>query len=378
MQRNANVIKLLSDLVAIDSQSVKDNSSIISLLAGWFKDYKQSTQVWVRDIDGVKGKNLIVKIPGVSSEKCLVFICHTDTVPPSESWETNPFILEENNGKLYGLGACDTKGGIASLIEAVFTLPDKPAYDVYLVFDGDEEATSVGVQKFIKQCKLKNPKFIAIEPTDNKILIGQRSIIKFIITTHGVPQHSSIATPEINKKYNAIYKMTEVMKALSDDAEKLSYEKDALLGTHTQNFGVISGGTVHNVIPEACTLTMHRRILPNRDMYKELQEVKRIVHSVDKTADVVLMGPPEAGFKTSVDSLFTKSILTAAQSFIPETSFDVFRAWSEAGATSEKGESIIYGPGSLSEAHRANEFVEAKELFQFVHIYQKIMQEVQF
>ncbi len=378
MKQDEHVIQLLSDLVAIDSQSSKNNSTVIALISKWFTDYKQYIQSWVRDVDGVKGENLIVKIPGKSSEECLVFLCHLDTVPPNESWETDPFILEEKEGNLYGLGACDTKGGIVALIEAVLTLSDKPLFDTYLVFDGDEEGTSVGVEKFIKHFSEKNPHFIAIEPTDHKVLIAQRSVIKFIITTHGRSQHSSIATPEINKKYNAIYKMATVMDALSKDAEKLAKEKDPLLGTHTQNFGVINGGGVHNVIPEKCVLIMHRRILPSRDKDKELEAVRKVVHSVDPGADIALMGPPEAGFYTSQDSVFVKNVLSTAKKLLSNADFGVFTAWAEAGVTSQKGESIIFGPGSLSQAHNPNEFISAQELFSFVHVYQKILREVAF
>src|SRR5579862_2874452 len=104
-----NVVTLLSKLVSIDSRSSKDNIPIIRLLQKYFKNYSQTIQKWIRE-DGIKGENLIVKIPGKTSLSCIVFVCHMDTVPPSDAWETNPFILEEIEGRLYGLGTCDTKG----------------------------------------------------------------------------------------------------------------------------------------------------------------------------------------------------------------------------------------------------------------------------
>ena len=118
MQRNDSVITLLSDLVAIDSQSHKGNREIISYLSKLFPHYEQTRESWVRESDGVQGENLLVKIPGKNHEQSLVFVCHMDTVPTSSAWETDPFILEEKEGKLYGLGACDTKGGVAAVIEA--------------------------------------------------------------------------------------------------------------------------------------------------------------------------------------------------------------------------------------------------------------------
>lgn len=376
MAKSMNVISLLSELVAIDSQSSKDNSPIISLVQKWFEKYPQTIQTWVREIDGVKGKNLIIKIAGKRSDQATVFICHLDTVPPNDSWETDPFILEEQEGNLYGLGACDTKGGVAALLQAVLTLTEKPARDTYILFDGDEEETSEGVNKFVKKCAIKNPQFIAIEPTDTQVLIAQRAIVKMKITTHGTSQHSSKATPEINEKYNAIHKMAKVMIALEKDAEKIAKEKDDFMGTNTQNFGIISGGTAHNVVPQSCSLTMHRRLLPQRDATKELQEVRKIVKEADSGASVELIGPPELGFKTSHDSSFAKQTLSIVKKTLPQMKFGVFIAWSEAGATNKKGESLILGPGSIQQAHRANEYINAQELFHFVEIFSNLLQEV--
>ena len=372
MQKSFDVIQILSDLVAVDSRSNKDNKQIIDLLSNWFKTYEQYRQEWVRE-DGVKGQNLIVKIPGKRSDNSLVIVCHMDTVPPSDAWETDPFILEEAEGKLFGLGVCDTKGGIAAAIAAVCTLQEQPATDVYFLFDGDEESFATGARKFKKTCNLKNPKFIFIEPTEQNVMTAQRSVFSLSIRTHGIAQHASLGTPEKNENESAIYKMTRVLNMLIEDAKELSKEKDSVLGSNSQNIGTILGGTAGNVIPDRCEVSVDRRLLPGRTLDGEVQRIKKLVQSIDNHSEImnIDMAP---GFHTSEQSDFVQKTKHIMEQYYPQTSFAPFIAWSEAGLFQDLGDVIILGPGSLiNQAHKANEYIEAKDLFNFVHVYKDIL-----
>lgn len=370
-----NLFDRLQALVAIDSNVAISNAPLIQLLQSWFADFSTEVQEWETK-DGVKSKNLVVKIPGKISTQATVFICHIDTVPTSSKWTTDPFTLVEKEDKLYGLGSCDTKGGVAALIEAVLTLKDQPGRDTYIVFDGDEENTKVGINTYLKTMDISNPQFVAIEPTDGNICISQRSLIKLRITTHGVSQHSSKAIPELNDADNAIHKMAKVMMVLQEDAKKLSEETDELLGTHTQNFGVISGGVAHNVVPDSCSLIMHRRLLPKRNVYEEKEYITKLLMPIDSSVTVEHIGEEQPGFSTPESSPFVKQVLTQAKKQLPNAHLSAFIAWSEAGMTSSKGESVILGPGSIHQAHNANEFVSKKELSQFVTLFSDIIKSI--
>ena len=375
MQRNDTVIKLLSDLVAIDSQSYKGNKEIIVYLSKLFSTYEQTRESWIRESDGVQGENLLVKIPGKNHEQSLIFVCHMDTVPTSSAWETDPFILEEKEGKLYGLGACDTKGGVAAAIEAVFSLSDKPAYDTYLVFDGDEEVSSTGALKLLKKMPFTNPHFIFIEPTDGQLHIAQRAILKFDVITHGVSTHASLGTPVRNETENAIHKMGKVISLLANDASEIAQEKHAYLASSTQNFGLLEGGTARNVFADKAVLTVDRRLLPHRDPKKEFERLKKLI--ADAVPGTTMQFDDAApAFAMESTNHFVQEVLQAYVSVEPKARADAFQAWSEAGLFAQKGDVVILGPGSLvGQAHKANEFVESTDLFHFVHIYQKIMQE---
>ncbi|HEV2339521.1 MAG TPA: M20/M25/M40 family metallo-hydrolase [Patescibacteria group bacterium] len=367
-----DTIKRLSDLIAIDSQSHNGNKDIIRLLAQWFAQYKSTLQQWKR-ADGVEGQNLVIKIPGKKQSQSLVFIGHTDTVPTSKQWEIDPFQLIEKNGKLYGLGSCDTKGGIAALISSLFSLKEKPAYDTYIIFDGDEEVSATGAQAFLKTVSLPSPHFIFLEPTDNQVAIGMRSILQMIITTHGTATHSSQATPENNKKNNAIYKMHKILSALSIDADEYAKNIDQVYGITTQNFGIIQGGTAMNVFADDCSLILERRCLPNIDLQKEFTHVQELVTKIDSDA-MIRRDQALPSFSLSKSNTFAQSVLSEAQEIIPSIAFGIFPAWSEAGLFADRGDVVILGPGSLvHQAHRANEYIEKKELLQFVGVFRNIL-----
>lgn len=370
-----NVVALLARLIAIDSQSSKDNAPVIALLSLWFAGYQTHIHEWTREKDGIKGKNLIVKIPGKNSEKSLVFLCHMDTVPPSSAWETDPFILEEVEGKLYGLGACDTKGGVASLIQAVFSLTQQPAVDTYLVFDGDEESTWTGAKSFHKHYALPNPTFIAVEPTDATLCLGARSILECTITTNGISTHASFGTPELNRKKNAIYKMNSILNVLIEDAHVLSQEHDALMGSNSQNIGMILGGTARNVLPDTCTMTLDRRLLPTKDMEQELLFLKEMIQLVDPHATIGSVFY-QKGFRMNEDTKEIKQMVKIIQKTLPDIKAGCFQAMSEVTLFQEMGDCIVLGPGSISLAHRANEYVRSKELFDYVNIYRDIIEAV--
>lgn len=369
-----NVTDRLTQLVAISSHSSIDNTPIIQLLASWFATYQTEIQEWVRH-DGIKGKNLVVTIPGKSDEKTLVWVGHVDTVPSSPAWTTNPLEVVEKNGKLYGLGAADTKGGIATLVDAVLTLKEKPVYNTVLVFDGDEEMDSTGAICYRKTLYLPNPLFICLEPTYRQLHIGQRSLLKCTLVAKGQAIHAGQATPKKSETNNAINKMTRVLLALEKDEEELAKESDDLLGTNTQNFGTITGGTARNVFASECRVVFERRFITSRNPKKEFERLQKLVSETEPDVELVL-DQTEPGFATNSDNQLVVSVLRSLKKTFPESKTAAFPAWSEAGILAESGPAVIIGPGNIAEqAHRADEYVEKAELMSYVTIFQDILKQ---
>lgn len=363
--------EILSELIKIPSVSSQDNSPIIQKISTYFEKYEQKMQEWKR-WDDTPGKNLIVKIPGKDSSSSLVFACHMDTVPSSSKWETDPFSLIEKDEKLYGLGSCDTKGGTAALISAVLNISSQPLYDTFLVFSGDEEVSCSGMHKLKEDLFFNNPKFIFLEPTDHKVLISQRGLAGMEIELHGEAQHGSYATPEKNKEFNAIYKMSKMVQMLIEDAEKLAEEQDLLLGSNTQNLGVIQGGTARNVMADTCTVGFDRRLLPSHNPEKEIERLSEMVKNMYPDAKI---GNTDVlpSFSTDKNAPLVSDTLKILYSMFQDAGLGGFQAWSEAGLFSDFKEVIILGPGSIEQAHRANEYVSKQDLEIFVNIFKEII-----
>ncbi len=363
--------EILSELIKIPSVSSQDNFPIIQKISQYFEKYELTWQEWKR-WDDTPGKNLIVKIPGKDSSASLVFVCHMDTVPSSSKWETDPFSLVEKDEKLYGLGSCDTKGGTAALISAVLSLSSQPEYDTFLVFSGDEEVSCSGMRKLQEDLFFNSPKFIFLEPTDHKILISQRGLAGMEIELHGEAQHGSYATPENNKEFSAIYQMSKVLDMLIEDAEKLAEEKDPLLGSNTQNLGIINGGTARNVMADFCKVGFDRRLLPSHNPEEEIKRLSEMVKNMYPNAKI---GNTDVlpSFSTEKDAPLVSETLKIVSSKFHDADLGGFQAWSEAGLFSNFKEVIILGPGSIQQAHRANEYISINDLESFVDIFKEVI-----
>ncbi len=124
-------IKILNDLISIDSQTNKSNSDITSYIEEYFSDFEKFSY----NLNGIKRYNLIVKV-GEGKGEPLIFALHTDTIEIQKGWATNPLIPYQRENKIFGLGASDVKGSLACLIAS--SLNCKPSRNVYFVFVGSE------------------------------------------------------------------------------------------------------------------------------------------------------------------------------------------------------------------------------------------------
>lgn len=178
---------ILRDLVGFNTIKDKENVEIMNYIEkilieqGFQTDYK--------------GKNLIMSI---KDEYNLGFLGHTDTVEAGNQWKTNPFEMQEKDGKLYGLGVCDMKGGIAAMLTAVSQVDfGNFRKGMKLYFTYDEEIGFSGIKDVIRQEKTFPDTTIFGEPTNNEMMVGSKGLMEYQISFQGVKAHSS--TPEKGK-----------------------------------------------------------------------------------------------------------------------------------------------------------------------------------
>jgi acetylornithine deacetylase len=270
----------------------------------------------------------------------VVLSTHMDTVPPFlPSREDVEFI--------WGRGACDAKGIIASMIHAAEGLLEQGHQNLGLLFVVGEERNSVGAR-----CANTQPRgsryLIDGEPTENKLALGSKGALRLEVEAGGRMAHS--AYPELGD--SAILKLLDALQRL----RAVPLPVDPVLGEGTCNIGTITGGRAPNVIPDRASAEVMIRLVNHSGDLRQ-QVVAAMGDGV--TARVVLEVPPVrlgtiAGIETTVVKFTTD---------IPELT-----RW---------GEPFLLGPGSIHVAHTGEERVPKRELVEAVGLYQQMIKELQ-
>jgi acetylornithine deacetylase len=265
---------------------------------------------------------------------------HIDTVPPF-------FPSREDDEFIWGRGACDTKGIIASMIFAVETLLATGERRVALLFVVGEERNSAGAQAAAKDPR--GSKFmINGEPTESKLVLGSKGALRFEIVAKGRMAHS--AYPHLGD--SAIEKLLDALERV----RRISLPSDKVLGKSTLNIGTIQGGRAPNVIPDHAMAEVFIRLVDDGDSTR-----RAVAEAVADTAEArevlcipaVHMGLIE-GLETSVVAFTTD---------IPAFS----GAW---------GTPYLFGPGSIHVAHTDEERIAKRELVAAIETYQTIVKQL--
>ena len=241
----------------------------------------------VKNIPKTKNRSFVIKIRDSQAKKRpLVFLCHLDTVTPSNQWLFDPYTPTIKNSKLFGLGASDMKGSVAALLKSVLELK-KINRPTYLAFTSDEETTVNDIKELTREIVFNEAIVIALEPTEGKIRVGQKGVLELRITISGVSHHASKATRRLNKKDNAIYKMGSVINYIK------KYETSIFNKRYpnkvTFNFGKIEGGIAVNCMAENCFLEISCRFDPSVSSKELYKKIKADIEKVDNTAKIKLL-----------------------------------------------------------------------------------------
>ena len=367
-----NSVKILTDLISFKTISGEDNNSLIDYCDDILKKIGASS---FRTFDDDKKRvNLFatIKAKNSSNKKPIIFSGHTDVVPVSKGWSTDPFIATIKNNKLYGRGSCDMKGFIAC------TLAFAPIYsetnldrDIHFSFTFDEETACQGAPILIEELKKRNITdgiCIIGEPTNMKIIDAHKGCYEYTTYFEGLAGHSSAP----NKGVSAVEYASRYVNRLIELRERLVERapKDSIFDPphSTLSIGAIFGGIAHNVIADKCHVNWETRPVVKEDaifLNKEL----------DKYANEILL--PEM-IKVYPNSSIKKKIIGEIVGFDREAKSDacelissltgdnsrqVVSFGTEAGLFQEIGIStVVCGPGSIEQAHKIDEYIILDEL----------------
>jgi len=301
--------------------------------------------------------NLIARWrPKNKIKQTILLAPHLDTVGA----DGTKFIPQRKNGRLYGRGACDTKGSVAAMLTALCELAESKnrPRETEIVFAGliDEEHAQAGSRALVKN-KFKADLAIVGEPTKLQVVTAHKGSLWLELATRGQAAHG--ATPQFGK--NAIREIARIVDFLETDyAARLRRKKHPLLGTATVNVGTISGGTQPNIVPDVCKITVDRRTLPGETDAGVRREIaallrgKKLAATISSTKLAPAL-PLETNFKLPLVQKFMKCV---GQSKPLGVHFFCDAAVLSAGGIP----GVVFGPGDIAQAHTADEWISLAEL----------------
>jgi len=367
-----NSIKILSDLISFKTISGQDNNSLINycddilkkLGATSFKTFDDEKKR-VNLFATLKAKKTNGKIP-------IILSGHTDVVPVSKGWSSDPFKATIKNGKLYGRGSCDMKGFIAcTLAYAPIFSKSNLDRDIHFSFTFDEETACIGAPILIEELKKRGfNKGICIvgEPTNMKIIDAHKGAYEYTTYFEGLAGHSSqphkgVSAVEYAARY--VNKLIELREKLKDRAPKNSIFDPPY---STLSVGGIFGGIAHNVISDKCHVKWETRPVVKDDAIFLNSEIDKYVNE-NLLPDMKKIFPNSKISKEIIGEIigFNRHKKSDACEFVSsitgDNSRNVVSFGTEAGLFQEIGISaVVCGPGSIEQAHKIDEFIQLEEI----------------
>jgi len=364
--------KLLYDLVSFDTTSRNSNLELIDYVAQYLGSFGIACRR-VHDESGGKA-NLYATIgpenlPGVMPSG------HTDVVPvDGQPWSTDPFSVMMQDGRFFGRGTADMKGFIACVLARVPQMLEKPLQvPVHIALSYDEEIGCIGVRRLLdvlQQLPVKPAMGIIGEPTRMKIIHAHKGKQGWRVSVHGRAAHSAYPVEGVNAVEIAAELICHIRRIYSAVPEKGPIDNAYRVPHSTLHVGPIEGGRALNIVPDLCEFSFEVRHLPEETSQGYFQQVVKyaeevlvpLMHSVDPQTGIsfeALAGYP--GLCTVQDSPVVRFIqMLLEDTDVPgKISFG-----SEAGLFGEQVDvpCVVCGPGSIQQAHRADEYVSEEQL----------------
>jgi succinyl-diaminopimelate desuccinylase len=327
-------------------------------------------------LDAWKGNhaNVVAHIKSTGRRPALFFACHLDVVSPGEeAWRHDPFEAYEANGKIYGRGTVDMKGGTAAAItaicEAVRSGQDLQG-DIVFAATAGEETDSAGVIRLM-QNRDWLPALAGIivpEPTDFAVITAHRGMLWLQIATKGKAAHSSMP----HRGVNAIMHMKHLLDAL--ERYEIVHAPHPMLGKCSTSVNTIAGGEAMNIVPDQCVIGLDIRTLPGQnhdalqaDIERLLARLKAEVPHFESTLSVV----------RSVGAMETDSQCPFVEEFCTAVDVDMTNA---VGFTTDGphllplgAPIVIYGPGKPSLCHQVDEHIAVDDLQRCTDIFTDVI-----
>ena len=375
--KNERVVDLLHDLVAIPSVNpIYDPAStgegdVAAYVEAWARGLGLES---IRQAVFPGRDNVLVRLQGPAGAPVLLMEAHMDTV----GVEAMPgaFAPDIRDGRLYGRGACDTKGSLAAMMAAVGQLAgmrESLACTVVLLAAVDEETSGMGARAHVEAGGTADAGIVG-EPTGVRIVHQHNGCVRGKIEVIGQAAHTSVAAEGIN----AIDGMAEVILALRAINQALASSPGGPAEHGSLTVSLIGGGAGINIVPERCVIDYDRRTVPGKTSAEALAEI-------DAALDGVRVARPDLRIERhdpwfvgdSLDTATESEIVRIAGAASAALGLDATPIRVPYGSDASKFQSggiptIVFGPGSIAKAHAVDESVPVEELLIATAFYREV------
>ena len=375
-----NAVEILERLVGFESYSGRPTHGIV----GYVQDYltEQGVEVTLSYDDAGERANVFATI-GPQIDGGVVLNGHTDVVSvEGQEWSSEPFTLTRKGDQFFGRGSVDMKGFLACVLASVprFSTANlsKP---IHIAFSYDEENGGYGMPVLLESMATKSyrPEVVIIgEPTDMQIVTGHKGGFEMRTEITGAEVHSCDPTKGVNAIAAA---MKFIAKIEEVGAQRAA---NALPGSPydppypTFNVGTIDGGAARNATAGWCNIDWEYRQMPGEDGTKTIAEIE--AYALNEILPAMKAVNPRADIKTitevalpALDDRNAEEAAAFVSSITGINSRDVVSFGTDGGYFSDAGFStIIFGPGSIARAHKADEYIELTELAQGLDFLDKV------
>lgn len=384
-----NPVATLAELVAIpsvnpmgrDDLAASNESRLTDFLEKLFVQHKIG---WQRQTTAPGRDNIVAVVEGSprpdAGGTVLLFDAHQDTVP-TDGMTVPPFEAIVRDGRLYGRGACDVKGPMAAMLAAVVRIAEEMPQrrpTLVLACTVNEEQGFTGVKELTSlwgrpgSIVPRRPDLAVVaEPTDHQVVVAHKGVVRWRCHAKGRAAHSS--SPE--RGDSAIYRMARIVAAVE------RYEKEVLgaatphrlCGPPTLNVGTIRGGASANIVPERCTIEIERRVCPGEDPQ---QARAAMIDYLDRAAGPAEHEPP---YMTGLPmdeqlngDLAAMVVRTAREAGVTSARIGVPYATDAAFLAAAGVPTVVFGPGSIAQAHTADEWIALDQVVLAAELYYRL------
>ncbi len=374
-------IRHLRDLVAIPSVNPMGRDDLPAEITGEQAIAEHVSAALARlgmdtVLVGRGGRTSVVAEASVGADaETLLVASHLDTVPV-DGMEIDPFDPVIEGERLLGRGSCDTKAGMAALLEALSRVLERGRLrrNVIVVGEADEELGSIGVSDVLAHLGDRRPDWVlATEPTELRLISAHKGVVHTRVVARGRACHSS--NPTAGR--NAIVLLAKAILAIEEDARIFLERPHPQLGPATLSIGLVRGGQAPNIVPNEAQIWVDRRTLPGESPEQVRAEIESSLARAGVSGDVVVESCSEEKppLETSPDSAAVRSTAEALESvgLSPDCQHVAFGT--DAGVFGRVGiPGVVLGPGSIDVAHTSREFVPIGEVEIMVRIFERLLE----